>query len=64
LQTVPPKVVFMDNSITEGWMRNQSYFFKANRFISGQTRAEMLVRFQSDVIVLNTKTVVINAGEE
>ena len=58
----------MDNSITEGWMRNQSYFFKANRFISGgisgQTRAEMLVRFQSDVIVLNTKTVVINAGED
>ena len=66
LETAPPKVVFMGNSITEGWVRDHPDFFIANGFIgrgiSGQTSAEMLVRFRSDVILLKPKTVVINAG--
>lgn len=65
-ETAPPKVVFMGNSITEGWVRDHPVFFKDHDFIgrgiSGQTSAEMLVRFQSDVILLKPKTVVINAG--
>jgi lysophospholipase L1-like esterase len=66
LETAPPKVVFMGNSITEGWVRDHPDFFNTNGFvgrgISGQTSAEMLVRFRSDVIMLKPKAVVINAG--
>ena len=65
-EIAPPKVIFMGNSITEGWVRDQPDFFKAHDFIgrgiSGQTSAEMLIRFRSDVILLKPKTVVINAG--
>ena len=71
LKLAPPspgekRVVFMGNSITEGWVREHPDFFIANGFIgrgiSGQTSAEMLIRFRSDVILLKPKTVVINAG--
>ncbi len=66
LKIAAPKVVFMGNSITEGWVRDHPDFFNAHGFIgrgiSGQTSAEMLVRFRSDVILLKPKTVVINAG--
>lgn len=62
----PPKVVFMGNSITEGWWYNDSLFFKKNEFIgrgiSGQTTSQMLVRFRKDVIDLKSKAVVILAG--
>lgn len=62
----PVKVVFMGNSITEGWYRQDSAFFLNNRFagrgISGQTSAEMLVRFRRDVIDLHPQAVVILAG--
>lgn len=61
-----PKVVFMGNSITEGWWNNDSLFFKANgyigRGISGQTSSQMLVRFRTDVINHKPKAVVILAG--
>ena len=57
------RVVFMGNSITEGWtasfFENQSYI---NRGIGGQTTAQMVLRFRQDVIQLNPKMVLILAG--
>jgi acyl-CoA thioesterase I len=68
-----PRVVFMGDSITEGWGQsgvpaapNHAEFFPGkpyvNRGISGQTTAQMLVRFRQDVIDLKPKVVVILAG--
>ena len=63
---VPAKVVFMGNSITDGWWPADSAFFISNgyvdRGIGGQTTSEMLVRFRTDVINLKPKVVVIMAG--
>jgi lysophospholipase L1-like esterase len=60
------RVVFMGNSITEGWIRADSAFFAAkgyiDRGISGQTTPQMLVRFRPDVIDLKPSVVVILAG--
>ena len=60
------RIVFIGNSITEGWKNfmpemfdNQTFI---NRGISGQTSTEMLVRFRTDVINLKPKVVVILAG--
>src|SRR5580765_2917486 len=62
----PGSVVFMGNSITEGWARQRPDFFSANNYtgrgISGQTSSQMLVRFRQDVISLKPKAVVILAG--
>lgn len=59
-------VVFMGNSITEGWYRFDSSFFIENKYIdrgiSGQTTPQMLVRFRKDVIDLHPSYVVILAG--
>ena len=56
---VPAKVVFMGNSITDGWWPADSAFFISNgyvdRGIGGQTTSEMLVRFRADVINLKPK---------
>jgi lysophospholipase L1-like esterase len=64
--TKTPAVVFMGNSITEGWAREHPAFFADHNFvgrgISGQVSAQMLARFQSDVIALSPKMVVIMAG--
>lgn len=61
-----PRVVFMGNSITQGWRNKSKAFFEDNNFvgrgISGQTTYQMLARFQSDVINLNPQIVVILAG--
>lgn len=61
-----PRVVFMGNSITEGWVNNHPDFFKSNgyigRGISGQTSSQFLVRFRQDVIDLKPELVIINAG--
>jgi lysophospholipase L1-like esterase len=61
-----PLVVFMGNSITDNWAYYHPEFFSANRFcgrgISGQTSAQMLVRFMADVVELQPKAVVIMAG--
>ncbi len=61
-----PDVVFIGNSITDGWARQRPEFFEAHniagRGISGQTSSQMLVRFQSDVVNLRPKAVVILAG--
>ncbi|MBK7095689.1 MAG: SGNH/GDSL hydrolase family protein [Saprospiraceae bacterium] len=60
------RIVFMGNSITEGWTL-YSPFFKENhnyinRGISGQTSPQMLLRFRSDVIDLHPEAVVILSG--
>ena len=61
-----PDVVFMGNSITENWAYYHPEFFTSHNYlgrgIGGQTSAHMLVRFQSDVIDLHPKAVVIMAG--
>ena len=60
------RVVFMGNSITEGWLNFRPDFFKnnpyINRGISGQTTPQMLIRFKQDVVKLNPSVVVILAG--
>ena len=60
------RVVFMGNSITEGWLNKRPDFFKnknyVNRGISGQTTPQMLLRFRQDVIDLKPSIVVILAG--
>lgn len=60
------RVVFMGNSITEGWGNLYPDFFKGkpyiNRGISGQTTPQMLIRFRPDVINLEPAVVVILAG--
>lgn len=61
-----PEVVFMGNSITEGWVNAQPEFFKNNNYtgrgIGGQTTPQMLIRFMPDVVKINPKAVVILAG--
>ncbi len=60
------RVVFMGNSITEAWAIIDSSFFADHgyigRGISGQTSAQMLLRFRQDVINLKPTVVVILAG--
>lgn len=61
----PERVVFMGNSITEGWIRMHPDFFSThyvNRGISGQTTPQMLIRFRADVVDLKPAAVVILAG--
>jgi len=59
-------VIFMGNSITEGWVNTHPNFFSDNHYlgrgISGQTSMQMLVRFRRDVVDLQPKAVVILAG--
>jgi Lysophospholipase L1 and related esterases len=58
------RVVFMGDSITDGWKLAQYFPGKPyiNRGISGQTTPQMLIRFRPDVIDLKPKAVVILAG--
>ncbi|MDY0082637.1 MAG: GDSL-type esterase/lipase family protein [Ignavibacteriaceae bacterium] len=60
------RVVFMGNSITEGWIIADPDFFKENSFInrgiSGQTTPQLLIRFRQDVVNLKPKGVVLLAG--
>ena len=60
------RVVFMGNSITEGWTAQDSTFFDGkaylNRGISGQTTPQMLLRFRQDVVGAQPKVVVLLAG--
>ena len=60
------RVVFMGNSITEGWSYAMPDFFAGkpyiNRGISGQTTPQMLIRFRPDVVDLKPAVVVILAG--
>lgn len=58
--------VLMGNSITDQWAKLHPEFFVENdligRGISGQVTAQMLCRFQADVIALRPKKVIIMAG--
>ncbi len=58
------RIVFMGDSITEGWHLDQSFPGKPylNRGISGQTTPQMVLRFHQDVVALKPKAVVILAG--
>lgn len=58
------RVVFVGDSITEGWHLEKSFPGKPyiNRGISGQTSSQILVRFRQDVIDLHPKVTVILAG--
>ncbi len=60
------RVVFLGNSITEGWARTDSAFFARNHFIgrgiSAQTSAQLLLRFRQDVVALQPQAVVIHIG--
>lgn len=61
------RVVFFGDSITDAWGRTRgTTFFPGrpyiNRGISGQTTAQMVVRFRQDVIDLHPAVVVILAG--
>jgi lysophospholipase L1-like esterase len=62
---LPRRVVFMGDSITEGWalqpfIRDNPSF--VGRGIAGQTAPQMLVRFRSDVIALKPAIVHVMAG--
>jgi len=58
-------VVFMGDSITEGWANTDPDFFKngiVGRGISAQTTPQMLVRMYADVVALRPRVVHIMAG--
>ncbi|WP_188772023.1 GDSL-type esterase/lipase family protein [Novosphingobium endophyticum] len=60
-----PRVVFMGDSITENWARADPDLFAGackNRGISGQTTAQMLVRFPEDVLALEPAAMHLIAG--
>ena len=60
------RVVFIGNSITEGWSNFDPDFFNENQYINrgigGQTTPQMLLRFRQDVVDIKANTVVILAG--
>ncbi|MBO4610757.1 MAG: SGNH/GDSL hydrolase family protein [Bacteroidales bacterium] len=61
------RVVFIGDSITEGWgEKGTPGFFDNNKMvergISGEVTAQMVLRFRRDVIDLHPKTVVILCG--
>lgn len=64
-RAIRPDIVFMGDSITENWVLGDPSLFSdkvVGRGISGQTSAQMLVRFHADVVALRPKTVHIMAG--
>jgi len=64
--TISNRVVFIGNSITEGWVNSSPDFFTSNNYIGrgigGQTSPQLLLRFRQDVINLHPTAVVINIG--
>ena len=60
------RVVFIGDSITEGWSDFSPKFFQQNNFvnrgISGQTTPQMLIRIKPDAVRLDPKMIVINGG--
>jgi lysophospholipase L1-like esterase len=62
---LPVDIVFLGDSITEGWMDKRPAFFKSGRIdrgIGGQTSSQMVLRMMSDVVALGPKAVHIMAG--
>jgi len=62
--TVAGRVVFMGDSITDGWRLAEAFPGKpyVNRGISGQTTPQMVVRMYPDVIALKPAAIIILAG--
>jgi len=63
--TAPVTVVFIGDSITQGWFDMVPGFFtpgRQGRGIGGQTTPQMLLRFRQDVIDLKPQVVQIMAG--
>lgn len=61
----PVDVVFMGDSITEGWFDKRPSFFtrgRVDRGIGGQTTSQMVLRMMSDVVALRPKAVHIMGG--
>lgn len=62
----PPAVVFMGDSITEGWINAHPQFFSDNNYvdrgISGQSSSQMVARFYADVVRLRPRVVHIMTG--
>jgi lysophospholipase L1-like esterase len=58
------RVVFLGDQITEAWGRGRFLPGRPylNRGVTGQTTAQMLVRFRQDVVSLTPKVVVIQGG--
>jgi lysophospholipase L1-like esterase len=60
------RVVFLGDSIFEGWSVARPDFFNGkpfyNRGISGQVTAQMVLRFQEDVVDLHPDVLVLKAG--
>jgi lysophospholipase L1-like esterase len=60
------RVVFMGNSIFEGWIRLRPEFFSGkpyfDRGISGLTTPQLLLRMYDDVIALQPDIMVLKAG--
>jgi lysophospholipase L1-like esterase len=59
-----PRIVFMGDSITDGWRLNEYFPGKdfVNRGISGQITGQMLGRFMADVVQLQPAAMLILAG--
>jgi lysophospholipase L1-like esterase len=58
-------IVFMGDSITEGWRRQRPDFFRSGRVgrgISGQTTPQMVLRMMADVVALKPRYVHIMAA--
>lgn len=61
----PPDVVFIGDSITQAWITIDPAFFGSGRIdrgISGQTSAQLLLRFRQDAISLRPKVIHLLAG--
>jgi len=63
-----PRVVIIGNSITEGWVKEDSAFFQGKTYeyigrgISGQATGQTVLRFRPDVIDLHPAVVVLLVG--
>lgn len=59
-----PRVVFMGDSITDGWRLNEYFTGKdyVNRGISGQISSQMLARMKADVMDLKPQAMVFLGG--
>ncbi len=61
-----PRVIFIGDSITEGWWKSDPEFFAERGFlcfgIGGQTSSQILLRFRTDVIDLHPDKAVILCG--
>jgi lysophospholipase L1-like esterase len=61
----PVDIVFMGDSITEGWMDKRPEFFtrgRVDRGIGGQTTPQMVLRMISDVVDLKPRAVHVMGG--